>query len=59
MKNRLDGMRMQSAEQGNSNAQCNAGWCYENGRGVGRDEVEAFKWYKTSAEQGNVIAKKM
>ena len=34
------------------------GCCYENGIGVERDEVEAFKWYMKSAEQGYTIAKK-
>jgi TPR repeat protein len=29
------------------------GWCYENGKGVTKDEKEAFKCYSKAAEQGN------
>ena len=38
--------------QGNAIAQCNLGWCYENGRGVSQDYSEAAKWFSKSAEQG-------
>lgn len=33
--------------------QNNLGWMYERGKGVKRDEAEAFKWFQKSAEQGN------
>ena len=29
------------------------GWTYENGRGVQRDRVEAVRWYRRAAEQGD------
>jgi hypothetical protein len=45
-----------SAEQGNSNAQCNLGFCYELGKGVSQDYTEAVKWYRKAAEQGNASA---
>jgi TPR repeat protein len=34
-------------------AQCNLGLCYECGRGVEKDVVEAVKWYRKAAEQGH------
>ena len=42
-----------SAEQGDAEAQFNLGWCYDNGRGVAKDYVEAVKWYRQAAEQGH------
>ena len=41
------------AEQGNSDAQNNLGWMYEQGSGVGQDFKEAMKWYRLAAEQGS------
>jgi TPR repeat protein len=32
------------------------GYCYKNGRGVSKDELEAVKWYRKAAEQGNDCA---
>ena len=40
-----------SAEQGDAEAQFNLGWCYDDGRGVAKDYVEAVKWYRKAAEQ--------
>ena len=40
------------AEAGDSQAQCNLGWCYETGTGVEKDEKKAVRWYTKSAEQG-------
>ena len=37
-------------------AQYNLGWMYENGRGVRRDRVEAVRWYRLAAEQGDADA---
>ena len=42
-----------SAEQGDAEAQFNLGWCYDDGRGVAKDYVEAVKWYRQAAEQGH------
>ena len=39
------------AEQGDAEAQFNLGWCYDDGRGVAKDYVEAVKWYRKAAEQ--------
>ena len=33
--------------------QNNLGWMYENGRGVQRDRVEAVRWYRRAADQGD------
>ena len=33
-------------------AECNLGELYKNGIGVGKDEAEAVKWYRRSAERG-------
>ena len=37
-------------------AQCNLGVMYHDGEGVEQDQVEAAKWYRTSAEAGNAVA---
>lgn len=39
------------AEQGHARAQYLVGSMYEYGRGVGRNDVEALKWYRKAAEQ--------
>ena len=44
------------AEEGDAEAQCKLGWCYENGNGVAKDLAEAVKWYRKAAEQGNADA---
>jgi uncharacterized protein len=44
------------AEQGNPEAQSKLGRCYENFRGIVRDNIEAAKWYRLAAEQGNADA---
>ena len=46
-----------AAEKGDSSAQLQLGHCYHNGWGVAKNEAEAEKWYKMSAEQGNLTAK--
>ena len=40
-----------SAEQGDAEAQFNLGFCYDDGRGVVKDYVEAVKWYRKGAGQ--------
>ena len=37
------------AEKGQEIAQCNLGACYAEGRGVLKDEVEAYAWFNISA----------
>ena len=46
-----------AAEKGDSPAQLQLGHCYYNGWGVAKNEAEAEKWYKMSAEQGNLTAR--
>ena len=46
----------EAAEKGDAEAQLNLGSCYDNGRGVEKNNFEAAKWYRKSAEQGNVNA---
>src|SRR5689334_13332528 len=46
----------QAAEQGNTDAQCNLGGCYEYGIGVEKDEQKAVEWYQKAAELGNARA---
>lgn len=41
-----------AAELGEKTAQYLLGTCYENGRGVPKNEDEAAKWYRESSEQG-------
>jgi hypothetical protein len=45
-----------SAEQGDAEAQFNLGFCYDDGRGVAKDYVEAVKWYRKAAVQGHAEA---
>ena len=40
-----------------ADAQLSLGTCYENGKGVETNEVEAVKWYRKAAEHGNDLAK--
>ena len=39
-------------------AQTNLGTMYERGEGVAQDAVEAVRWYRKAAEQGDEGAKK-
>jgi TPR repeat protein len=41
-----------SADQGNSTGQFHYGRCLEQGIGIGRDHLEAMKWFYFSADQG-------
>ena len=43
----------QSAEQGFTQAQHNLGVLYANGRGVLRDDVEAYRWFSIAAAAGH------
>ncbi|KXS14205.1 kinase-like protein [Gonapodya prolifera JEL478] len=47
---------LKAAQQGNAAAQLNTAMCYENGRGVVKDEKEAVKWYKKAADQGHGVS---
>src|SRR6516165_7780823 len=44
-----------AADQGNSEAQNNVGWLYENGRGVAQDYGEAMRWYRAAADSGGAV----
>ena len=46
-----------AAEQGLDRSQINIGGLYYYGYGVPQDRVEAAKWYRKAAEQGNKEAK--
>ena len=46
-----------AAEQGDADAQCNLGMCYEDGDGVEKDLQKAIEWYTKAANQGNTNAK--
>jgi len=41
-----------AAEKGHKKAQYRLGLCYDKGRGVAEDDVQAFQWYAKSAAQG-------
>ena len=47
---------LRAAKQGDAQAQTNLGLMYADGRGVRRDDAEAFKWYRQAAAQGNAEA---
>src|ERR1017187_7820115 len=44
------------AGQGNAKAQCDLGICYMSGLGVGKDYVEAVKWFRKAADQNHAKA---
>ncbi len=46
------------AEQGHAQAQVNLGILYSQGRGVPKDNVQAYRWYTLAAGQGNDLADK-
>jgi len=46
------------AKQGDANAQYKLGFMYQRGLGVDRNYEIAAEWYKKSAQQGNINAKK-
>ncbi len=45
-----------AADSGDADAQYKLGVRYEKGEGVSADPVEAAKWYKLAADQGNTLA---
>ncbi len=47
-----------AADSGEARAQCVLGLFYEAGRGVEKDFVKAFEWYRRSAEQGDARAQR-
>src|ERR1035438_8547727 len=47
---------LRKAKKGDAEAQYCIGKDYANGRGATRDLVEAVKWYRKAAEQGNADA---
>jgi TPR repeat protein len=51
----MDALRVQ-AEQGLARAQYNLGVMYETGEGVPEDDVEAVRWWRMAAEQGDALA---
>ncbi len=44
------------AEKGDAPAQHSLGEMYEYAEGVGKDAVEAVKWFRKAADQGDVFA---
>ena len=48
----------EKAEEGDSEAQVNLGWCYFNGLGIDRDYKKAASWFQKAAEQGDAKAKR-
>lgn len=45
------------AEMGHSAAQCNAGYCYQTGRGCEKDAKRALYYYGLAAAGGSIVAK--
>ena len=48
---------LKKAQRGDPEAQCNLGWCYENGKGVKQDWQKAVEWFTKAAQQGDEYAK--
>src|SRR5579862_6447779 len=53
--NTFEEMR-KAADEGDPQAQCYMGVCYQNGQGVQQDYHEAVKWFKKSADQNDSVA---
>ena len=47
-----------AAKQGDVDGHYNLGVMYENSRAVRRDRVEALRWYRLAADQGDADARK-
>ena len=47
-----------AAEQGDAKAQFSLGVCYENGTGIPKSFVEAYRWFNVAAAQGDEDATK-
>lgn len=47
---------LEEATAGDATAQCCLGYCYYSGTGVEKNDAEALKWLRLSAEQGNAAA---
>ncbi|MEI6195263.1 MAG: tetratricopeptide repeat protein, partial [Verrucomicrobiota bacterium] len=45
-----------AAQEGDAQAQCYLGVCFQNGQGVAQDYNEAVKWFRRSAEQNDPVA---
>src|SRR5580698_5881356 len=45
-----------AAQEGDAQAQCYMGVCYQNGQGVEQNHQEAVKWFRRSAEQNDPVA---
>src|SRR6266487_2959838 len=45
-----------SAEEGNTDALCQLGYCYDIGIGTDISKVKAFELYKKAADNGHIIA---
>mgnify|MGYP001233149072 FL=1 len=48
---------LKAAERGDVDAQNFLGWMYSQGSGVRKSKVEAIKWYRKAAQQGDSDAK--
>lgn len=45
-----------AAKSGMLRAQISLGLCYEDGKGIPKDYIEAFKWYLKAGEEGSPLA---
>ena len=50
------GRWIEAADDGDTEAQCNIGFCYRRGLGVKKDSCKAVEWYRMAAEQGHARA---
>jgi TPR repeat protein len=41
------------AEEGDTDAQANLGFMYQNGQGIPQDDKQAVAWYRKAADQGS------
>jgi FOG: TPR repeat, SEL1 subfamily len=51
----FDEMR-KAADEGDPQAQCYLGVCFQTGQGVKQDYPEAVKWYRKAADQNDPVA---
>jgi S1-C subfamily serine protease len=54
MRNRVEAAKwfLKAAEQGEAQAQYLLGWCYTNGEGVPKDDLEGYKWAVLAGAHG-------
>ena len=54
----IESLHLMATKPGNIDAQYRLGLCYYEGRGVGKNQTEAVKWFRSAARLGHPDAQK-